>query len=209
MLTGSTLTINRIMDRAGRHRRLAIGFVLLAVPVFLMGAGFLLTPRHVVFAFCHFGAAASFLWVASQLVRRGSFVDDRGLPHAGVAGLFASVILLRLTAPDELTEVLGARIALVAGFLVLAIAIIALVAADRRPDPLIGLVGRGLLVIGSAATGSVQFIRALNGLDGYPGYSIGLASIGALLLAMSAFEGRLLWLALQLASVRHDERRND
>jgi hypothetical protein len=198
MLAEGTMTLNRLMDRAGRHRRLAAGFLLLVVPVCFMGL-VLLQRRMLIPAVCHFAVAGSFVVISIQLFLRGSLVDSRGVPHLGLAGLLSSVMAVRWVAPDGLTEAFGATPALGVGFVILAGALMVLAFADRNLDPLVALVGRGLLVLGGTVSGCVQLLRFGNGFETQPYYAGGLGVVGLLLLGMSLFEARMLRRAIQLA----------
>ncbi len=187
--------VNRLADRAGRHRRLAAGFGLLAVPTSVMGSVLLRSVDTVPFAIAHFAMAASLLWSAIDLVRGGSLVDDRRRPLASSAALFVAVVGLHMSA---LSSHHGYRPLLTVGLVSLGVAIVLSTLADRSRNPLTGLGGRLFLVIGGPLVGVAELSGMVESFDAYPVYAVCLGMIGALLVWMAIFEARLLWRGIML-----------
>lgn len=195
--------LNRILDRAGRHRRLASGCILFGLIIGLMGFVLLEADGLTTFTVLHFAAAASFLWFAGDLIRRASLVDGLGIPHPSIGALIAAIGLLRISAPDYYTEAFGGVPAVGLSLLALAFAVVLLIAGDLRSSQPLSFAGRTILVIAGSAHGITQLTRMANGLTTYPLYSLGLGLVGVFVLAMVIFEARVLWLALQWLFAGH------
>ena len=151
------------------------------------------------FWIAHLVVAGSFLWVAGDLIRWGSLVDARRRPHPSLLALFGASLALDLTSPAHYDRSLGATPLLTAGLVVLGGALLVLAIDDRGPDPLIGLLGRVLLISGGAMLAVADVSRMVHGFGDQPGYSLGVGGAGVLLGAMAGFEARLLWRAAALA----------
>ncbi len=199
MLGTQLATMNRLMDRAGRHRRIAACFAATALPVLIMGAA--VVADHPWFAVFHLAVAASLLWVSGDLIRGGTMVDGAGWPHAALGALAGSFVLLRLTAPASLDDILGVQIPLFVGHGVLVVSIAVLALADRRLDPVVMCAGRMLLVLGGTIFGSTQLFRLANGLETHTWYSIGVGLVGVAFFSLSLSEARLVRRSLQLLTV--------
>ena len=184
--------MNALADRAGRHRRLAIGFGLLSTPIGFMGVALWLAQGFTVFALCHFVVAGAILWLARDLVTEASFVDQRGMPHPSLGALLAAVLVLRIASTEAFKQEFGSVPPLALSLAVLGLSMVLLVASDRRSDPATALAGRVLLVFGGLVFGTTQLARMTTGFASYPLYATGLGAIGVLLLAMAVFEARLL-----------------
>lgn len=196
MLDTPAATVNRFIDRAGRHRRIAICFALATLPALIMGWSVL--ADHRLFAAYHVVAAASLLWVSVALIRRGAFVDGAGMPPAALGALVGSLVLIRLSAPASVSQGLGGELPLILSHVVLLLALGVLIVGDRRLDPVAMFIGRMLLVLGGLLFGLTQVFRLFNGLDTQLWYSIGVGLVGLIFLCLSLSEARLVRRALQL-----------
>jgi hypothetical protein len=184
--------MNQLADRAGRHRRIAAGFGLLGTPIGFMGFALWSSQGFTVFALCHFVVAGSFLWLASDLVSEASLVDEHGIPHPSLGALLAAVFVLRVASADSFKQEFGSVPPLAISLAILGVSMVALMVSDRGNDPVAAFIGRVLLVVGGLVLGVTQLTRMAAGFDVYPLYSLGLGVIGVLLLAMAAFEAKLL-----------------
>lgn len=194
--------MNRLADRAGRHRRIAVGFSLLTVPMLVMGFVLAASGEPLVFTLSHFAAAGSLGWLARDLVVRRSLVNSTGIPHLSVVSLCLAFGSVRISCPEEFEAELGLRRLVTAGLLVLGLALITMALGDRSPDPTVGLAGRLILIVGGATLGLGQIGRMINGYDTHPLYALSLGVAGLLLLALSGFEARLVLRAFQLVMKR-------
>ncbi|MGI9596734.1 MAG: hypothetical protein ACR2QK_11270 [Acidimicrobiales bacterium] len=193
---------NHFADRAGRHRRVAIGFALLTAPMVMMASALLIQGRFVIFALAHLASAGSFLWVAWDLTRHASLIGRRNLPHVSVLALFLAFAGLRLSCPEGFVRDFGARPFFVPGLVMLGAALVILAVDDGRTaktPQLTGLIGRVVLILGGVVLGLAEIAAMVNGLPALPVYSLGLGVVGSLLLATAASEARLLLLAVSLA----------
>ena len=191
---------NQLADRAGRYRRVAIGFSLLAVPMTAMGASVIGRPEYQLFALCHLAVAAAFLWVARDLVLWGGLIGPARRPHASLVALLGLLALLWVASPAGFGSRFGSMQWLAAGLALLASAVAILLADELRPNAVNGLVGRSLLVAGGAVLGVAEIIRMGNALGAEPLYALGVGLAGLLLCAMAVFEFRLIRRAVQLAA---------
>jgi hypothetical protein len=196
---------NRLADRAGRYRRLAVAAALLPAPLLAMGvasaAGRGSSPGY---TGAHLALAGACAWLAADLFRRASVLDRRAWPVAsGVAVLTCLVLLARLR-PPGFSVPLGSPAVVTPALVALFVAFVGLVLAERLADRFLALVGRWALVGGGALLGAVELSQALAALIGSPAdagaqaYAAGLG-VAALLLVLTAyFEARILFRGLAL-----------
>ncbi len=171
---------------------MAIGFGLLTVPMVVMAWALLADGRFLLFAVAHLAVAASFLWVAADLIKKASLVDDGGRPLASLLALFLTFASLRIACPPDFGQEFGQMPVLTPGLFLLGAALALLAADDRKPNRLVGLAGRISLIVGGAVVGLAEIGRMLHGVAPYPAFSIALGAVGVLLFGMSIFEARLV-----------------
>ena len=73
--------LNRLADRAGRHRRIALGSAILAVPILVQSLAVMGRSEFRAFGALHLLVAGSLLWLTCDLMRYGSLVDGRSRPR--------------------------------------------------------------------------------------------------------------------------------
>lgn len=193
---------NRLADRAGRHRRLAIGCALLTVPFLVMAANPAAAYHDKLFATSKVLVGLSFLWVARDLIGTGSLIGGGvlRLPHMSVVSLAGSFALFHRHRNDHFESLIEAQPLLRPGIILFGVAVVVLAVDDRRqrPSQLGGFAGRLLLVCGASIVGLASIGAMFAGYLSPPAYSLGVSSAGVLLIGMAVFEGRLLWRALAL-----------
>ena len=197
MLARGTQAVNGVVDRAGRYRRFAAGFALLAFPAAAMGFSLWIVGGFSIFAICHLVVSASLIWLAADLIRWASLVDTKGIPHASLGAVLASMVVLRISAPQWVSGDLGSRSLVALSLIGLCSAMIVLAIADRKSSTTAALAGRALLVFSGLIFGVAQLTRMVNGVADYTAYSVGLGFVGLVVLATVHFEGRLLWRSIQ------------
>jgi hypothetical protein len=194
------LGLNRVIDGAGRHRRLAAGCGLLTIPFLVMGAATTTVYADRVASFGLFLAAGSFLWLASDLIRTGRLVGSNRFPHASVAALGIGFWMIHHHHSDQLDDLFESEPLLTPGLALFAAAVGTLTLEDRTSTtgPSARFVGRTLLVCSAFMVGySAVAATFTNSMA--PAYALGIGSAGAMLIAMATFEGKLLWRGIALA----------
>ena len=187
---------NRLADRAGLYRRLAVALALLPIPlsleaVALAGADGPFTVR----AAGYLALAGACGWLAADLVRAASMLDRRARPAPSAVAVLVCLGLLASLRPADMID--GRSLSAIAGPAVLAMmsAFALLVLAERVDDRLVGMVGRMALVAGAAALGLVELTAALQAIRAAPEtrlHAAGLGGIGSLLVLTAYFEGKVL-----------------
>lgn len=190
---------NRIADRAGRYRRVAVALALLPAPLMVMGLALLgdgVSPPGFVAA--HLVMALSCGWLAADLVWRASIVDRRGLPLASAVAMVVGLALLASSRPDGSPVGFGPATAIAPAVIAVVLALAMLVLAERLGDGLLSMVGRSLLVGGAALLGLVELVQAMAAYPGSPTWALGLGAAAWLLVLTACFEARVLVRGLAL-----------
>jgi hypothetical protein len=183
------------MDRAGPHRRLAIAMPVLSLALLILAlANVLDDGSDVVQWFPQVALAVSVLWALRAMLQAGRLIDSRGVPHAGLFAVGASVlgwaaIRFGASAPESSTLV-AVGVGCMAGAATL------FAGAERRSDRPAMLGGRlllsvGALVLGAALLGGVT-VDVLSGVAGHPAHVLGLALLGLAFVLLAIAEARML-----------------
>jgi hypothetical protein len=190
---------NRLADRAGRYRRLAAALAALPAPLLVMAV--VLAARepsssHPVAV--HLFLAGACLWLAVDLVRRGSVLDDQDRPVISVVAVLAALALMADLQPPGSIVRFGPATILVPVLVAIALAFAALVVAERCSDCLLAMLGRAALAGGAASLGAVELIQSTTAYPRSPVYGVALGTSAVTLLAMACFEARVLWRGVAL-----------
>ncbi|MEM9566383.1 MAG: hypothetical protein AAGA93_27430 [Actinomycetota bacterium] len=185
---------NRLADRAGRYRRLAIGLAVLPAPLSASGVVLMTDPvGPVAYGFVHLVVACCCFWLAGDLLRTASVLDVRGRPHPSAVALGIALGFLVLTRPTALgtgTDRLAVGM-LAAGATLLVIGVLLLAATERARQPMLSPLGRLAVIVGAILIGSGGLIDTV----GVPGTSVGAVAQTAsslILLLTGLFEARML-----------------
>lgn len=195
---------NRLADRAGRYRRFAVALVVLTAPLLASGLALILGPvagrGH---GAAHLAVAVCCAWLANDLVRSASVIDGRGRPHPSGLALVLALLLLETSrpAPVEVGEVTGAVALAGPTALALAVGLAVLVVAEWRLEPVLVLLGRGIVVAGAVMVGGVGLGQLARSPWGAPIHPVDLTITSLVLLATAAFEARVLVRGLVLSQV--------
>lgn len=184
---------NRLADRAGGYRRIAIGLAALPIPLVIMGGALLADGGPASGAMAHVVAALGCGWLACNLVQCGSSLNRRARPHASSVGLLTAIGLLIGLAPVEPTAGFGPPVLLVVGMAGLVAGYVVLMAAERRGnDRFLFMAGRWSIVAGAILVGAMQLGQTVIGFAVAPLYATGLGTVATLLLVMAWSEARVL-----------------
>lgn len=195
---------NRLVDRAGRHRRFAIACASLTLPFLVMGSAPAAAYHDKLFSTAHVLVGLSLLWLARDLIHHGSLVSGaRNLPHMSIGSLAVGFTLLYRHRTEHFENLLEAQPSLGLGMTLFGAAVGVLSVDDRRhrPGQLGGLVGRLMLVLSASIVGIASIGGLLAGHLSPPAYWLGVGSAGIMLIGMAVFEGRLLWRAIALVDL--------
>lgn len=193
---------NELADRAGRYRRFAICLAVVPVPLLVSGLALTVGPRAgLAHGLAHLAVAGCCLWLVADLVRSASVLRNGRWPHMSGVGLAASLGLMAAThspAPElgviECAVLLSGPAALA---LLVSLGVLAL--AERRYDPLLSVLGRGLVVAGAIVIGSAGLGQLAQASWDAPIHPIDLLATSLALLIMAFFEARVLVRALALS----------
>lgn len=190
---------NRMADRAGRYRRLAVALALLPIPLVAMGLVVATDGSPSLrYASVHLAVALSCGWLAVDLVRRASVVDHRNLPLASSAAVLVGLALLANLRPDGSVARFGPSEAVAPAVGAVVLAFATLVLAERLADDLLSVVGRWVLVVGVALLGVVELVEAVALYPRSRPYAAGLGAAASLLVLLAFFEARVLVRGLAL-----------
>ncbi len=185
---------NRFADRAGPHRRIALGLAAVCLPLVVVSAGALagggLSTSGS--AAAHLVSAIGCGWLAADLFRTGRVTRLNGLPHTSSVVLLGGIGMLVVFARVEPSIGFGPPILLVTGLGLLVGGYILLMTAERLRDRSLAVVGRWAIVGGAVLVGAVELGRTISMLPGAPIEAGGLGLVAVSILATGCFEARVL-----------------
>lgn len=184
---------NRVADRAGRYRRLAVGLALLPIPLLVMAlAAALDDAASGPYVAVHVAVAAACAWTAVDLIWRGSVLDQRDLPLASAVAVMVGHGLLAHLRPVASAARFGPPAAVLPVLTVVALAFAALVVGERSSDRLLSVLGRAVLAAGMALLGLVELAQTTVVFSESPTYAVALGVAAWLLMMTAYFEARVL-----------------
>lgn len=193
---------NRLADRAGRYRRLAIVAAFLPAPFIVRGIFSLsATSLSARYGVAYLVLAGCCLWLAVDLIRSGSLIGaNRAVSGSAVAVALATVAVCWLEAGVYQAAagwyptpgVVGV------GLVGVIAALGVMLASERWQDPMLGLAGRWLLVVGALGLGSVEWVRAVRGVDLGLAHAICSGVVATILFLAAIFECKVLLRGLAL-----------